>query len=136
PVPIVHGMTVGEYAKMINGQGWLKDSIVADLTVIPCKDYFHNILYKVTRKPSPNLPNMTAIYLYPSLCLFEGTVISVGRGTDKPFQVIGHPLVEGGNYTFVPKSVEGAKNPPLLGDTCRGQDLSYLGRDHFAGKSA
>src|ERR1041384_5087538 len=88
PVPLVYGMTIGEYARMINGEGWLKDKIKCDLNVIPISGYSHQDLYELPVRPSPNLPNMTAIYLYPSLGLFEGTVVSVGRGTDLPFQVI------------------------------------------------
>ena len=127
PVPIVHGMTVGEYAQMINGEGWLKDSIKCDLTVIKAKNYNHKIHYKLPLKPSPNLPNMSAIYLYPSLCLFEGTPISVGRGTDLPFQILGHPQIKSDSYSFTPKSTAGAKHPKLLNEKCYGYNLSPLG---------
>tara|TARA_R110001592_G_scaffold61993_7_gene189438 strand:+ start:1363 stop:2601 length:1239 start_codon:yes stop_codon:yes gene_type:complete len=123
-VPIVHGMTIGEYAKMVNGKYWLADSITCDLTVIEMENYDHNSPYTLPLKPSPNLPNMKSIYLYPSLCLFEGTPISIGRGTDKPFQVIGHPKMDSVNYSFTPKSMEGAKNPKLKGEKCYGVDLS------------
>ena len=99
PVPIVHGMTIGEYAQMINGEHWLKNEVQCELIVIPCKNYNHNLRYKLKIKPSPNLVNMQSVYLYPSLCLFEGTPISVGRGTLYPFQVIGHPYFKG-KYTF------------------------------------
>lgn len=122
-VPIVHGMTVGEYAQMINGEGWLAKGVKCSLEVILMKNYNHNTEYKLPIKPSPNLANMQAIYLYPSLCLFEGTPISVGRGTDKPFQVIGHPQLKP-NFSFVPKPTQGAKEPLLRGETCYGLDLS------------
>jgi len=131
PVPVVHGMTIGEYAKMLNGEKWLKNGAQCKLTVIACENYDHSMLYKVRVKPSPNLPNMTAMYLYPSLCFFEGTPVSVGRGTDKPFQIIGHPDFAAGTFTFTPKSMEGAKEPPLKDVQCKGIDLSTLQRDYF-----
>jgi uncharacterized protein YbbC (DUF1343 family) len=123
PVPIVHGMTVGEYAQMINGEGWLKDGVRCDLTVIKCKDYTHKTLYELPVKPSPNLPNQTSVYLYPSLCFFEGTVISCGRGTSFPFQTFGNPDLPDRGFSFIPESVPGAKNPLLLGIKCYGTDL-------------
>jgi len=123
PVPVVHGMTVGEYAKMINGEGWLKNGIKCDLIVIKCKNYTHKTLYKLPVKPSPNLPNLTSVYLYPSLCFFEGTTISLGRGTSFPFQVFGSPDLPDKGFSFVPESVPGAKNPPHLGIKCFGTDL-------------
>jgi uncharacterized protein YbbC (DUF1343 family) len=124
PVPIVHGMTVGEYAKMVNGQFWMKDSIQCDLTVIPVADYTHNDFYVLPEQPSPNLPNKYAVYLYPSLCLFEGTDVSIGRGTDYPFQVIGHPDFLLGSYIFVPRSIPGvATHPKHEGVYCNGQNL-------------
>jgi len=123
PVPIVHGMTVGEYAGMINGEGWLKDGVKCDLTVIKCKNYTHKTLYELPVKPSPNLPNQNSIYLYPSTCFFEGTNISLGRGTAYPFQVFGSPLLPDRGFSFTPESVPGAKNPPLLGVKCYGTDL-------------
>jgi uncharacterized protein YbbC (DUF1343 family) len=123
-VPIVHGMTIGEYAKMVNGEHWLADSITCDLTVIEMENYDHNSTYSLPLKPSPNLPNMKSIYLYPSLCLFEGTPMSIGRGTDKPFQIIGHPKMDSVNYSFTPKSMDGAKNPKLKNEKCYGVDLS------------
>ena len=126
-VPIVHGMTVGEYAQMVNGEFWLKDSVQCKLTVIKNKNYSHTTFYELPIKPSPNLPNMSSIYLYPSLCLFEGTVVSVGRGTDKPFQIIGYPTFTAGDFSFTPKSKNGAKNPKLLGEICKGYDLSEYG---------
>lgn len=124
PIPIVHGMTVGEYAQMINGEGWLANGIRCDLQVIPCQHYDHTRYYHLPIKPSPNLPNPQAIYLYPSLCLFEGTTLSVGRGTTTQFQVYGHPELKTGNHTFRPKSMEGAKYPKHEGQSCKGFDLS------------
>jgi uncharacterized protein YbbC (DUF1343 family) len=123
PVPVVHGMTVGEYAKMLNGEGWLKNSVKCDLTVIKCRYYTHKTLYELPVKPSPNLPNQVSVYLYPSLCFFEGTSISVGRGTLFPFQVFGSPLLPDRGFSFIPESVPGAKKPPLLGVRCFGSDL-------------
>lgn len=124
PIPIVHGMTLGELALMINGEGWLTDKRKCELTVIPCKNYKHSTLYELPISPSPNLPNIKSIYLYPSTCFFEGTVMSLGRGTSLPFQVYGHPDYKGSNYSFTPQSISGAKNPPLLGKKCYGVDLS------------
>jgi len=123
PVPIVHGMTVGEYALMINGEGWLKSGIKCDLEVIKCKNYDHKNYYDLPVKPSPNLPDQTSVYLYPSLCFFEGTLISCGRGTDFPFKTFGSPLLPDMGFSFTPESVPGAKNPPLLGIKCYGTDL-------------
>lgn len=124
PIPIVHGMTLGELALMINGEGWLTDKRKCELTVIPCENYKHSTLYELPIPPSPNLPNIKSIYLYPSTCFFEGTVMSLGRGTSLPFQVYGHPDYKGSNYSFTPQSISGAKNPPLLGKKCYGVDLS------------
>ena len=129
PIPIVHGMTLGELAQMINGEGWLSEGRRCQLTVIPCLGYTHQSLYQLPIPPSPNLPNMQAIYLYPSICLFEGTLVSLGRGTDKPFQVYGHPQMTGCNYTFTPRSVSAAKNPPQRDKLCHGVDLSRLSQD-------
>ena len=123
PVPVVHGMTVGEYASMINEEGWLKNGVKCDLVVIKCKNYTHKTLYELPVKPSPNLPNQTSVYLYPSICFFEGTSISLGRGTSFPFQVFGNPDLPDRGFSFVPESVPGAKNPPLLGKKCFGTDL-------------
>ena len=128
-VPIVHGMTVGEYALMINGEGWLHNSVACDLTVIKCKNYTHKTFYELPVKPSPNLPNQTSIYLYPSLCFFEGTNISLGRGTPFPFQVYGSPKLPDKGFSFTPESVPGAINPPLLGMKCYGTDLRNAIRD-------
>ncbi len=123
PVPVVHGMTIGEYAMMINGEGWLEGGIRCDLKVIKCRNYTHNTLYEPPVKPSPNLPNRVSIWLYPSLCFFEGTVISCGRGTDYPFQIFGHPDLPDRGFSFTPASVPGATNPPLIGVKCYGTDL-------------
>jgi len=123
PVPIVHGLTVGEYAQMLNGEGWLRGGLKCDLEVIKCKNYTHKTLYELPIKPSPNLPNQNSVYLYPSICFFEGTVISLGRGTSFPFQVFGSPELPDRGFSFTPESVPGAKNPPLLGVKCYGTDL-------------
>jgi len=123
PVPIVHGMTVGEYAGMLNGEGWLKNGVKCRLSVIKCSNYTHKTLYELPVRPSPNLPNLNSIYLYPSICFFEGTNISLGRGTSFPFQVYGSPLLPDKGFRFTPESVPGAKNPPLLGEKCYGVDL-------------
>jgi uncharacterized protein YbbC (DUF1343 family) len=124
PVPVVHGMTVGEYARMINGEGWMKCGVQCDLTVIKCKEYNHNTYYILPVKPSPNLPNQTSVYLYPSICFFEGTAISCGRGTPFPFQAFGSPDLPDRGFSFTPESVPGAKNPPHLGIKCYGTDLT------------
>lgn len=129
PVPVVHGMTVGEYAGMINGEGWLKGGVKCDLIVIKCKNYSHKTYYDLPVKPSPNLPNQNSVYLYPSICFFEGTNISLGRGTAFPFQVYGSPLLPDKGFGFTPESVPGAKNPPLLGKKCYGIDLRAAIKD-------
>jgi len=126
PIPIVHGMTVGEYATMVNEEGWLKEDRKVDLTVIPVENYTHATVYHLPIKPSPNLPNNRSIYLYPSLCLFEGTVVSVGRGTNTQFQVYGHPQFTEGNYSFTPVPMEGAKYPKNQDQKCGGYDLRTL----------
>lgn len=124
PVPVVYGMTIGEYARMINGEKWLKKGIQCTLQVIPMANYTHQSRYLFPVPPSPNLPNGNAISLYPSLCFFEGTVISVGRGTDFPFEVYGHPEMIGGLFTFIPRSIPGSSlHPPFEGIECRGFDL-------------
>lgn len=123
PVPVVHGMTIGEYAEMINGEGWLKNGLKCDLVVIKCRNYTHQTLYELPVMPSPNLPNQTSVYLYPSICFFEGTAISLGRGTSFPFQVFGNPDLPDRGFSFTPESVPGAKKPPLLGVKCFGTDL-------------
>ncbi|MBA3899285.1 MAG: DUF1343 domain-containing protein [Bacteroidetes bacterium] len=129
PVPVVHGMTVGEYAQMINEEGWLLNKVKCNLIVIPVEGYFHTDLYQLPIKPSPNLSTMEAIYLYPSLCFFEGTIVSVGRGTDNAFSVIGHPSLKNTTYSYTPQSIPGAsKNPPYEGIACKGYDLREQGK--------
>ena len=128
-VPVVYGMTIGEYAKMVNGEGWLKNGVTCDLTVIPIKKYNRKAIYELPVKPSPNLPNWESVYLYPTLCFFEGTNVSVGRGTDTPFQVYGHPDMRG-SYTFTPKSTSGATKPLLEGQRCRGESLVEFAHDY------
>jgi uncharacterized protein YbbC (DUF1343 family) len=153
PIPVVYGMTIGEYAQMLLGEGWVKSEAqspvppshgatppgapVSDtpapgaklgfrLVVIPCKGYTHHSRYTLPVKPSPNLPNMQSVYLYPSLCLFEGTGVSLGRGTPKPFQEFGAPSFPANLYQFMPEPTQGALKPPLLGQTCYGYDLSAI----------
>lgn len=124
PIPVVHGLTVGELAQMINGEGWLKNGIKADLQVLPAENWNHSLAYSLPIKPSPNLPNDLSIRLYPSLCFFEGTDISVGRGTYFPFQVFGAPDPKLGEFSFTPKSIQGmSKNPPHENKECFGTDL-------------
>ena len=126
PITVVHGMTLGEIANMANGEGWLKDGKKVPLTVIKCKNYTHQTRYELPVAPSPNLPNMHSIYLYPSTCYFEATPVSLGRGTDKPFQVYGHPDMKGYSFSFTPRSIDGAKNPPQLDKLCHGVDLTGI----------
>ncbi|WP_010522122.1 exo-beta-N-acetylmuramidase NamZ family protein [Aquimarina agarivorans] len=123
PIPIVHGMTIGEYAQMINGEGWLQNSSLCELTVIPLKNYTHNTAYSLPVKPSPNLPNDQSINLYPSLCLFEGTRISVGRGTDLQFQIYGAPQLPKTDFSFTPVPKAGAKHPKFEYELCFGENL-------------
>ena len=134
PVPIVYGMTIGEYGKMVNGEGWLKNGVHCELTVVGVPGYDRNAIYELPVKPSPNLPNWESVYLYPSLCLFEGSIVSVGRGTDKPFQIFGHPAMRG-DYTFTPESKSGASKPLLEGQTCRGMDLTEFAHDYAVNPS-
>ncbi len=124
PVPIVYGMTIGEYAMMINGEKWLRDSLSCKLWVIPCKHYTHKTKYVLPVPPSPNLRSEAAITLYPSLCLFEATTVSVGRGTDQPFEVFGHPMFPKTDFEFTPVSKVGAKNPMYENRKCNGFNLS------------
>jgi uncharacterized protein YbbC (DUF1343 family) len=160
PIPVVYGMTIGEYARMLVGEQWLDPAVTNQLNaihainqsaeridslmqtlnkrpvnihlndfrliVIPCRNYTHKSRYTLPVKPSPNLPDMQAVYLYPSLCLFEGTQISLGRGTSKPFQQFGHPSFPPGGYSFTPDSLPGARKPPLKGQLCYGYDLSRI----------
>ncbi|RAU82020.1 exo-beta-N-acetylmuramidase NamZ family protein [Pontibacter arcticus] len=124
PIPIVHGLTVGELAQMINGEKWLEGQRQANITVIPVVGYTHATAYTLPVKPSPNLPNAQAIALYPSLCFFEGTNVSVGRGTEMPFQVIGSPYYKNKSFSFTPESMPGAAEPPYKNQVCYGLDLT------------
>lgn len=126
PVPIVYGMTIGEYAKMINGEKWLQNGVHCDLTVIPLKNYTHDSTYSLPIRPSPNLPNDKSINLYASLCLFEGTNVSCGRGTEMQFQIFGSPNLPSQNYpfSFTPQPNFGSKNPKHINEECHGLDLS------------
>ena len=125
PIPVVHGMTLGECAKMINGEGWLKDGVQCDLKIVECQNYTHQSLYQLPIAPSPNLPDMESIYWYPSLCFLEGTSVSVGRGTPTPFTIIGEPGNTGGNFKFTPVSIKNASvNPLHKGEECIGYNLS------------
>jgi uncharacterized protein YbbC (DUF1343 family) len=135
PVPIVHGMTVGEFAQMINGEYWLKDSLQCKLKVIACSNYTHDSLYKLPLNPSPNLQNMLSIYLYPSLGFFEGTYLSEGRGTEFPFQVFGAPDLKNADFIFTPKSIEGvSKYPKHKDQKCFGVDLRGINVDELISK--
>jgi len=142
PIPVVHGMTLGELALMVNGEGWLPDGKQCPLKVVPCANYTHQTKYQLLVPPSPNLRNQLAIYLYPSICLFEGTPVSLGRGTDKPFLCYGHPLFQFVNdsickfvnkgenlFTFTPRECEAAKNPPQMDKLCYGVDLSGMSEE-------
>jgi len=131
PIPIVHGLTVGELAKMINGEGWLKNGIQCQLEVIKNTNYTHNTPYTLPLPPSPNLPDQLSVLLYPSLCLFEGTPISIGRGTNRPFTVIGHPNFTSMPFTFTPKANEGSKYPKFEDQICYGHDLSDISEENF-----
>ncbi|RRA90855.1 exo-beta-N-acetylmuramidase NamZ family protein [Paenimyroides viscosum] len=130
PIPVLHGMTIGEYAQMINGEKWLNPStgsgqaLQCKLTIIPCKNYNKSMHYSLPVKPSPNLPNDTAINLYTSLCFFEGTNVSMGRGTEKQFQIYGSPFLKNMDFTFTPKPNDGAKDPVNNGKLCYGEDIS------------
>lgn len=124
PIPVVHGLTVGELAQMVNGEGWLKGKLKCELEVIPVLHWKRDQFYSCPVRPSPNLPDDQSIRLYPSLCFFEGTVISIGRGTQTPFQVIGHPMLKNMPYQFTPVSIEGMmKNPAFENEVCYGIDL-------------
>ena len=125
PVPVVYGMTIGEYAQMINGEMWLESKQKCNLEVVSCIGYTHDSFYELPVKPSPNLPNARSVLLYPSLCFFEGTTLSVGRGTDKQFQVAGHPALKS-EFSFTPSPNEGAKDPVHNGVRCFGKDFSNL----------
>ena len=123
PIPVLHGLTMGEIARMSVGEGW---AAPCDLTVVACRNYTHATEYVLPVAPSPNLPTQRAVYLYAALCPFEGTVVSLGRGTGKPFEIYGHPDLTGRTFAFTPRPTPGAKHPPLEGRTCRGEDLSRL----------
>ena len=122
-VPVVYGLTIGEYGKMVNGEKWMKNAVQVKYTLIPMLNYHKNKRYPISEKPSPNLPNDQSINLYPSLCFFEGTQVSVGRGTDFPFQVYGSPWLKNQEFSFTPKPTSGAKDPFLNGKLCYGKDL-------------
>lgn len=126
PIPVAHGLTVGEFGRMVNGEGWLPGGKQADITVIPMKDYTHDRAYELPIAPSPNLPNNRSIYLYPSLCFFEGTAVSVGRGTRKQFQLYGHPQFSAGDIRFTPTPGPGSAAPKLKGQLSRGFDLTLM----------
>lgn len=133
-VPVVYGLTIGEYALMVNGEYWLNDSLQCDLTVIPLGDYERNAIYELPVKPSPNLPNWESVYLYPSLCLFEGTIVSVGRGTEFPFQVYGHPKMAD-DFAFTPRQSAGRRAPLLCDEECHGEYLTTYAHDFRANKN-
>lgn len=126
PIPVLHGLTMGEIARMAVGEGWARP---CDLTVIPCRNYTHATEYVLPVAPSPNLPTQRAVYLYAALCPFEGTVVSLGRGTDTPFEIYGHPDLQNRAFPFTPRPTAGAKHPPLEGRLCWGEDLSRLPLD-------
>lgn len=132
PVPVVYGMTIGEYARMVNGEGWLKNGVKADLTVIKIRDYNRRKRYFPPVPPSPNLKTPAAMLLYPSLCFFEGTVMSVGRGTDRPFEVFGSPTFNEGDFYFTPEPRPGATQPMYAGQKCRGFDLRMFAENFMA----
>ena len=126
PIPVLHGLTMGEIARMAVGEGWCPP---CDLTVVPCRNYTHAAEYVLPVAPSPNLRTQRAIYLYASLCLFEGTPVSVGRGTSKPFEIFGHPAMTGCGFGFTPRPTAGAEHPPLENRLCFGRDLSAMPMD-------
>ena len=129
PIPIVYGLTPGELARMINGEGWLEGGEICPLEVIPCSGYDHNTRYRLPVNPSPNLNCMEAIYLYPSVCLFEGTIMSLGRGTPSPFRVIGHPDYPDKGFSFIPRAGKSNQNPLLKDQACYGISLQDIPLD-------
>jgi uncharacterized protein YbbC (DUF1343 family) len=129
PIPVVHGLTLGELALMVNGEKWLPENRICDLTVIKCLNYTHQTMYRLPILPSPNLPNMLSVYLYPSICYFEATPVSLGRGTSLPFQIYGHPNMKGYDFTFTPRSMPSSKEPPQKDRLCYGVDLSNLSEE-------
>ncbi len=128
-VPVIYGLTIGEYGKMVNGEKWLKEGIQANYTLIPMQNYHKTKRYGMMEKPSPNLPNDLSVNLYPSLCFFEGTEVSVGRGTDFPFQIYGSPWTKDLPYRFTPHPNFGAKDPFLNGKECFGENLTTYPED-------
>ncbi|GAP73397.1 hypothetical protein SAMD00024442_87_5 [Candidatus Symbiothrix dinenymphae] len=129
PIPVVHGLTFGELVGMVNGEKWLPKGRQCDITVIKCLNYTHQTMYRLPILPSPNLPNMLSVYLYPSICYFEATPVSLGRGTSLPFQIYGHPNMKGCDFTFTPKSMPSAPKPPQQDKLCYGVDLSHLSEE-------
>ncbi|MCC6702187.1 MAG: DUF1343 domain-containing protein [Fluviicola sp.] len=128
PVPIVYGMTIGEYALMINGEFWLHNDVICELYVVPCKNYHHKMKYEIPIAPSPNLRTDLAITLYPSLCFFEATTVSIGRGTERPFEMYGHPSFRKSDFAFIPMPTTGAKEPLWQNRSCNGYDLRTVQR--------
>jgi len=128
PITTVHGMTLGELAQMVNGENWLPEDRTCDLTVIPCLNYTHRTMYRLPVPPSPNLQNMLSVYLYPSICYFEATPVSLGRGTDLPFLVYGHPHMKG-DFSFTPRSMQSASHPPQQDRLCYGVNLSTMSEE-------
>ncbi len=135
PIPLVHGMTVAELAQMINGEGWLSGSAKASLSVVPCLGWDHQQLFEPPIPPSPNLKTLRSIYLYPGLCLFEGTVVSVGRGTAWPFEMIGHPEYPDRSFQFIPEPMSGASSPLLQGKVCYGMDFRQSHNDSLRARA-
>lgn len=136
-VPVVYGMSIGEYAKMINGEKWLKNKVQCELLIVPCENWNRDESYLLPVKPSPNLPNHLSVSLYPSLCFFEGTVVSAGRGTNHPFQAFGHPSFTHGDFEFAPQSIPGAsKYPKFEGEKCIGYDLRKINTANFRKKKS
>lgn len=133
-IPVVHGMTLGELAQMIKGEGWIENAASLSMRVIPCINYTHQSRYVLPVKPSPNLPDARSILLYPSLCFFEGTIVSLGRGTDAPFQIYGHPDFRGGDTSFTPMPRTGSMEPPLSGKKCVGFSLKHIPLDDIYSK--
>lgn len=129
PIPVVHGLTFGELVGMVNGEKWLPQGRQCDITVVKCLNYTHQTMYRLPILPSPNLPNMLSVYLYPSICYFEATPVSLGRGTSLPFQIYGHPNMKGYDFTFTPKSMPSAPKPPQQDKLCYGVDLSHLSEE-------
>ena len=130
PVPVVYGMTIGEYSTMVKNENWIESADALQLEIIELLNYSHNMIVKLNTKPSPNLPNWESIYLYPSMCFFEGTIMSVGRGTNTPFQIYGHPEFKIGDYTFIPQSNIGASNPKYNGVLCNGFNLTEYAHNY------